>query len=33
MIRQAAPEAQVTSLPMPDEYPAAPYLKSVWLNF
>ena len=32
MIRQAAPEAQVSSLPMPEEYTAAPYLKSVWVS-
>ena len=32
MIRQSIPEAEVSSLPMPEEYTAAPYLKSVWVQ-
>lgn len=32
MIRQAIPEAELTTLPMPEEYTAAPYLKSVWVS-
>ncbi len=32
MIQQAAPDAELTSLAMPEEYTAAPYLKSVWVK-
>lgn len=32
-IRQAVPHGRVTSLPMPDEYTAHPYLKSIWVSF
>ena len=32
MIRKAAPNASLTTLPMPEEYTGEPYLKSVWIS-
>ncbi|MGB2403113.1 MAG: class I SAM-dependent rRNA methyltransferase [Akkermansiaceae bacterium] len=32
MIRKAMPRARLTTLPMPEEYTAAPYLKSIWVT-